>query len=185
MQGTSGRTGGGLAGDMIKGAIAGAVGVWVMDRIGWAMYLHEDPEAFRQEKQAQVGGQYVAHVAAGRAAEFAGGRLSPQQQWRAGKSVHYAIGIMPGAAYGALRNHVEGLGAGRGLIYGLGLFLLMDEGVAPAMGWASGPTKYPWQAHARGLATHLALGAVTDAAFDVLDRLTMHNCCGSAEGRRH
>ncbi len=28
--------------------------MWVMDRVGWDMYLSEDPKAFEQEKEAQV-----------------------------------------------------------------------------------------------------------------------------------
>jgi hypothetical protein len=35
-----------LAADLVVGAIAGAVGVWVMDRVTWDMYLNEDPKAF-------------------------------------------------------------------------------------------------------------------------------------------
>ena len=37
-----------VGGDMLKGAIAGAVGVWVMDRVDWYMFDHEDPEARRR-----------------------------------------------------------------------------------------------------------------------------------------
>jgi hypothetical protein len=46
----------------------------------------------------------------------------------------------------------------------------VDEGVVPALGLGGGPAEYPWQAHARGLATHLILGAVTDGVLDVMDR---------------
>ncbi len=73
--------------------------------------------------------------------------------------------------YAPLRRRIEGLDAGRGLLYGLGLFLLVDEGVVPALGLGAGPTEYPWQAHARGLVTHLVLGLVTDTVLDVLDQV--------------
>jgi hypothetical protein len=53
----NGRKDGSIAADTVKGAIAGAVGVWMMDRVGWDMYLSEDPEAFQQEKEAQVKGK--------------------------------------------------------------------------------------------------------------------------------
>jgi uncharacterized membrane protein YagU involved in acid resistance len=158
---------------MVKGAIAGAVGVWVMDRVGWDMYLSEDPKAFEQEKEAQIEGKYGAHVAAGRIAEATGMNITEQQQHRAGKAIHYGIGIMPAAVYGALRNRVDGLDSGGGLLYGLGLFAVMDEGVAPfVLGITNKPTAYPWQAHWRGLITHLVLGAVTDSVLDALDRVT-------------
>ena len=64
-----------------------------------------------------------------------------------------------------------GSGPGGGSLYGRGLFLVNDELLAPALGLAAGPLQYPWQAHARGLVSHLVLGAATDAALEVLDRV--------------
>ena len=37
--------------ELIKGAIAGAVSVWAMDRLTWYMYRHEDPKAYLKEKR--------------------------------------------------------------------------------------------------------------------------------------
>lgn len=58
-----------------------------------------------------------------------------------------------------------------GLLYGLELFLVQDEGLNPILGTSGGPTEYPWQAHARGLVGHLVLGAVTHATLNVLDQV--------------
>lgn len=170
--GSNSRRNGDLVTDMMKGAIAGAVGVWVMDRVGWDMYLSEDPKAFEQEKEAQVEGKYAAHVAVGKIADAMGKELTETQQHKAGKVMHYGLGVMPGALYGAFRHRVDGLGAGGGLAYGLGLFLMNDEVMNPLMGLSSGPTAYPWQAHWRGLVTHMVLGAVTDSVLDALDQVT-------------
>jgi hypothetical protein len=161
-----------VAADMVKGAIAGAVGVWVMDQVGWGMYLRENREALRQEQEARVEGKDVAHVAAGKLAGAVGRTLSPEQPHPAGIAVHYALGMIPGALYGVLRNRIDRLGTGRGLVYGLGLFLVNDEILAPVLGLASGPLAYPWQAHVRGLVAHVVLGAATDTIFDVLDQVT-------------
>ena len=167
----NGRRNGNLAADMLKGAIAGAVGVWVMDKVGWSMWDHEDPAALQQEREARPKGLDPAHVMANRAAEALGTELTPKQPHPAGVAVHYGLGIMPGAVYGALRNRVDGIGATGGLVYGLALFLVEDEGLNPILGTSGGPTEYPWQAHARGLVSHLVLGAVTHATLDVLDRV--------------
>lgn len=164
------RKGSRLAVGAAKGAIAGAVGVWVMDQVGWGMYLREDPGASREEQQARVGGKDVAHVAAGKLACVVGKELSPKQPHPVGIAVHYALAIVPGALYGPLRHKVAGLSAGRGLLYGAGLFLLNDEILAPVLGLASGPSHYPWQAHARGLVSHMVLGAATDTVLGVLDQ---------------
>ncbi len=160
-----------LGSEMAKGALAGAVGVWVMDQVGWGLYLRQDPGALRREQDARVGGKDVAHVAAGKLASVLGITLSPSQPHPAGIAVHYALGILPGALYGALRGRASRLAAGRGLLYGLGLFVVNDEIVAPLLGLASGPASYPWQAHARGLVSHLVLGAATDTVLGALDEV--------------
>ncbi len=162
----------GFAGDVLKGAIAGAAGVWLMDRAGWFMYRREDSAALQREQAARVDGMDPAHVAAGKVARAFGITLSPSQPHPAGIAVHYALGVVPGALYGPLRRRVKGVGAGRGLLYGLSLFLVNDELLNPLIGLASGPTAYPWQAHARGLVAHLVLGASTDASLDALDRIS-------------
>jgi hypothetical protein len=157
--------------EVVKGAIAGAASVWMMDRVIWYMYNHEDRDAYLQEKQAQKGGKYVAFVAANKMANAVGASMTDKQEFIAGKTVHYLLGIMPGALYGVLRHKIKGLDKGRGLLYGLGLFIVNDEIMAPLGGLASGPLAYPWQAHARGLAGHLTLGAATDATIRALDKV--------------
>jgi uncharacterized membrane protein YagU involved in acid resistance len=157
--------------EVVKGAIAGAASVWMMDKVTWYMYRNEDREAYKQEKKAQKNGKYVASVAADKIANAVGARMSNKQEYMAGKTVHYLLGIMPGALYGLYRHKVKGLDRGRGLLYGLGLFILMDELIAPLAGLSSGPAAYPWQAHARGLAGHLTVGATTDSAVRILDKV--------------
>jgi hypothetical protein len=160
----------GIAADMLLGAVAGAVGVWVMDRVDWFLSDHEDPEARRRTRAVRPGGMDPAHVVANRAVQALGAELSPPQPHPAGIAVHYAIGIGPAAFYGALRDRVPAVGTGRGLLYGLGLFLVQDELLNAAGGFSAGPRAYPWQAHARGLVAHLVYGAVTDAVLDLLHR---------------
>ena len=157
--------------EVLKGAIAGAASVWMMDKVTGYMYRNEDPKAYKQEKQAQKGGKYVAFVAADKIANAVGASMTDKQEYIAGKTIHYFLGMMPGALYGLYRHRVKGLDKGYGLLYGLGLFILMDELVAPLAGLSSGPMAYPWQAHARGLAGHLTVGATTDAAVRVLDKV--------------
>lgn len=156
---------------LLKGAIAGAAGVWVMDQLTWYMYNNEDPKAYLKEKKAQVEGKYAAHAAASKMLNAANVQLNDKELYAAGKTVHYLLGILPGALYGAYRHRVKGVGAWKGLLYGAGLFILVDELIAPMIGIASGPRAYPWQAHARGLAGHLALGATTDASLKLINKV--------------
>lgn len=157
-----------IALDLALGAAAGAAAVWVMDRVDWFMFLNEDPRARRHTQRVREGGEDPAHVLAARLERMTGTRLSRDGHHVAGQAIHYGIGIAPAALYGALRDRVPYLGAGRGALYGLGMFVVEDEVANPVAGLARGPFAYLWQAHARGLVAHLVLGVVTDAAFSLL-----------------
>ncbi len=162
--------GGDVLGDLIKGAVAGAVGVWALDQITWYMWDREDPAALAQERTARPGGLDPAHVMANEAAHAMGKQLHPRQPNPAGIATHYALGILPAALYGAfLRGRMHDLGSARGLAYGLALFALEDELANPLLGTSGPPGDYPWQAHVRGLVGHLTYGAVTDAAIGLLN----------------
>lgn len=158
-----------LFAEIVKGAIAGAAAVWVMDRITWYMYQHEDPLAYKQEKEAQIEGQYVADVAADKMINALGVQATDEQHYYTGRTVHYLLGMVPAALYAVLRHRAEEITFGRGLAFGLGLFIVMDEITAPLLGLSAGPRAYPWQAHVRGLVGHLAVGATTDAVLKIMD----------------
>lgn len=100
--------------DVVRGALAGAVAVWLMDQVGAFLYQRESPETVRQEVEARVEGLDVAHVAANKVAKAIGTELSPRQPHPAGLVVHYALGVVPGALYGPLRHQITGLQAGVG-----------------------------------------------------------------------
>jgi hypothetical protein len=157
---------------LVKGAIAGAVDVWLMDRFTWAFYRNEDAEAYRQEKKAQVGGRYAPNAAGKHLTEALGVELPGKQQYIVGRSIHYIMGMVPGALYALKRHHADRLGAWRGPLYGFGLFITFDEVIVPLLGYASGPTAYPWQAHIRGFVAHLILGATTDTVLTLLEENT-------------
>lgn len=157
--------------DALIGAAAGAAAVWIMDRIDNFNFDHADPEARARTKAVRPGGMDPAHVAANTAAEAVGAELEPRDDNAAGMAVHYALGMMPGVVYGALRREIPALTTGAGTLYGLGLFLLQDEGVNAATGLSAQPDEYPWQAHARGLVGHLGYGAALDATLNLTDSL--------------
>ena len=154
----------------LDGAIAGAVGVVAMDLVAWPMYRGESRRARARERRAWVEGKWANHVAASKVARLFGIELCGKRQFIAGETVHYLMGIVPGMLYGVLRRRAPIVGTGRGLLYGFALYALVDEIGAPLLGIASGPRKYPWQAHLRGLVSHLVMGGVTHAALDALER---------------
>ena len=155
---------------MIKGAIAGAVGVWLMDRFTWYWYSHESTENLVKERAAQKGGRYAPNAAGKLLTDALKITLPQKQQYIVGRSIHYFMGIAPGALYALARHRAKSLGLWRGPLYGSTLFISFDEIIAPALGFASGPMAYPWQAHARGFIAHLILGATTETVLNLLDR---------------
>jgi hypothetical protein len=161
--------GSGVAADLAKGAIAGAVGVWVMDRVDWFMVEHGDQEAWRRTQAVRPNGKDPAHNMAGLAARAVGASPPPQPH-PIGIATHYAVGVAPAVAYAVTRRHLPGGILSRGLILGLGMFLVEDEIVNPIIGVAAPPQRYPLQAHARGLIAHLVLGVVTETVLASLDR---------------
>jgi hypothetical protein len=154
--------------DALMGAVAGAIGVWALDRVDWYLYNRERPETRRRTQAVRPRGMDPAHLLANQAAEALGMELSPRQPHPVGIAVHYAIGIVPAALYGALLDDAPALGAGRGSLYGLSVFVIHDEILNPALGLAARPADYPWQDHARGFAAHLAYGLVTHAVLGML-----------------
>lgn len=156
--------------DLLKGAVAGALGVWVMDKVGWRMWDREDPQALDRELRARPHGRDVAHEMAHKAAGAVGVQMADRQPHPAGMAVHYALGVVPGAIYAAARRRAPKVAVMSGAVYGFALWALNDEAVAPLLGVAAGPTEYPPQAHVRGLVSHVALGVATDLALDAMDR---------------
>lgn len=85
-------------------------------------------------------------------------------------TLHYGLGVLPGAAYAKLRKSLPAIRAGRGAVYGAALFLVNDLVMSRLLGVASSPRRYPWQAHARGLVAHMTLGVATEAVLSQIDK---------------
>ena len=158
-----------IAADLAKGAAAGAAGVWIMDRVDWFMVEHGDQEAWRQTQEVRPNHKDPAHNMAGVVAKAIGAE-PPSQPHPAGIAIHYAVGMAPAAFYALNRRRLPGGPLSRGLLFGLGMFIVEDEVLNPLAGLAAPPGRYPWQAHARGLISHLVLGVVTEAILSALDR---------------
>ncbi len=80
------------------------------------------------------------------------------------------MGIGGGVLYAVLRDRVPGSGLRRGVVYGAGSSLVVDEGLSPLLAFSPGPLAFPWQTHARGFIGHLVYGGVVGAAMRVQDR---------------
>lgn len=157
-----------VAMNILKGAVAGAVGAWAMDQITSFFAEQEEPEVLSSETRVRPGGDTPQKLMAKKIAETAGYELAPRQTEYGGSMAHYAVGMLPAAVYAASRSR-RGPNWGRGMMLGLGMFVLQDEIGNWAFGLADRPDKYPWQTHLRGLIGHLGYGAATEGTLSILD----------------
>jgi uncharacterized membrane protein YagU involved in acid resistance len=84
--------------------------------------------------------------------------------------MHYALGIFPGAVYAVVRDRFRPVRAGRGILFGLALWVVNDELLNSALGLSGPPEAYPLSSHLRGLIGHLVLGVATDLGIELADR---------------
>jgi uncharacterized membrane protein YagU involved in acid resistance len=65
-----------------------------------------------------------------------------------------------------------------GLLAGLGMWLLVDEGANAALGFTPPATAYPRETHLRGLLGHVAYGGALGVLLSVGDRLFLRGPSG-------
>jgi hypothetical protein len=153
----------------VLGAAAGAAATWIMGMATSVMYERENPVARKREDDVR-GGRQASSVAAQKAAKALGRSLTAAQSETFGNGIHWALGIGVGALYGALRHRMPALASGLGSLFGTAFFLTIDEAANTALRLTPPPTRFPWQAHARGLAGHLVYGLVAESVLRASDR---------------
>jgi hypothetical protein len=75
--------------------------------------------------------------------------------------VHWGYGMSQGGLYGAVRAGKPFPDITGGLAFGTGLWAFGDELAVSALGFADGPTKFPFSQHAHRWGAHLTYGLVT------------------------
>jgi hypothetical protein len=85
--------------------------------------------------------------------------------------VHWVYGLLQGGVYGALSGRGPGLDLRGGALFGANLWLFGDEVMVPLLGLQSGPAAVSGTQHINRLGAHLAYGASTAAATQLLKRL--------------
>jgi uncharacterized membrane protein YagU involved in acid resistance len=154
--------------DVMRGALAGAFATWLMDLVTTGIYEIHPPEVLEQEKAAQPNGKSSVTNLVDRVEAVTGFDIPSERRPAVENAVHYALGVLPGAAYAVLRRYAPASRLGRGLAYGLVLFVVNDELMNASLG-LSGPIEaYPPESHLRGFAGHAVLGVATETGIQVL-----------------
>jgi len=150
-------------GNIWKGAAAGIVGgllaSWVMNKFQAAMVQMES----QGKKKSSSGGEDATVKTADRVSRsLLDHKLTRKEKEVAGPVVHYAMGAVSGAIYGAMSELMPVAKWGLGLPFGAMVWLVADEVALPALGLSKKPADYPAGVHAKALASHLVYGLSTD-----------------------
>jgi len=168
---------GGIVADLIKGAIAGGVATWALDRaadaiegrgrLGTAIHDfvtggdEDEPGREPQGVPSSPGPSPGARAAP----------ATPAPPARRSSPLRWCIGIGAGAVYGVVRPRVPFLSRSERMGFGSSFFVLIDEGLLSGLGFEPPPASFPWNAETRGLAGHIVFGVVADATLSVLDTI--------------
>lgn len=154
--------------DAVRGALAGAAATWLMDLVTTGLYEAQPSEVTKQEQAAQPNGKSSVANLVDKVEVQAGITVPAARRPLVEQVIHYALGIVPGAMYGVLRRWLPFARFGRGLAYGLALFVVNDEWLNTQLGLAGPVDAYPPETHLRGLAGHAVLGVSTETGIQLL-----------------
>ena len=154
--------------DGLRGALAGAAAVWVMDLVTTALLDYQPREVTDREEAARPRGKPALDNLVARLEGDLAVELTEDQRNGLIQLLHYGLGVFPGVLYALLRKRVPLLGAANGVVYGLLLFAVNDEYLNTRLGLAGPFSAYPVETHWRGLVGHIALGVTTDTGIDLL-----------------
>lgn len=156
---------------LTRALAAGVVATATLVLVRQALW-HLEPAALRErEMRLREGTEQTGFQKPVRAlAERLKVPLSKKGETALGELIAWSAGILGVVAYTFARTRWPRLGAGRGALFGVGVWLGEDEGAMPALGLAKGPSHYPWQAHARGFGAHLAYGVAAESTLRALER---------------
>ena len=155
---------------LVSGAAAGVVGGYVGTKVmnPVTTKLQElAPEADKaKEKAVSPGSPY--RIGVQKAAHLLGITLTEEQVETMASVSPYTVGIVGGLLYVGLRRSLRLNPLLAGLISAMALFVIVDEGLTPALGLSAPDRAYPMSTHLRGFLGHLAYGAAAAATAEIL-----------------
>jgi hypothetical protein len=149
-----------LVKELLLGTGAGFAATKVMDQVTTAFQERQSESSRRRERELQEEPAYTK--AAERLAQLEGRQLDPQRAEQLGQGLHLGLGISGGILAGILA--ARGMNPiGAGILIGLGIWLVVDEGANAVLGLTPPAPAYPRETHIRGLVGHIAYGGALGA----------------------
>ena len=153
---------------LVRGLLVGFAATEALDWTSIALYDNES-RGLRLRENRTRHFRHAYETAVVRIADAIGRSLTRREMHTWGWRFHKVFGVLGGLSYVAMRRRYPAVGAGLGLAYGIGFFLLGDEVMVPAFGLTPGPTAFSWKVHARGAIAHVAYGVAAEATYRLLD----------------
>ena len=127
----------------------------------------------RHEREVRPGAS-SSLVAAQKLAQAIGTSPSEKEAALWGAVIHFATGIGWGPVYGLLRRYGGFRPVVAALASGVGMSLILDEGLVPALGLSAPNRHYHALTRTRGIVAHLIYGTAVALTAEGLGRLMKH-----------
>lgn len=150
-----------ISSDIAFGAIAGIIGGFAL--AGTAAFIYGLTSKKDTIKEALIEPRDPFIVMAEKTEKLIGINLNERQKKLFEQSVSTALTASAGAGYALLTRKWKLNWLLGGVVFGGLFWVAEDEGLSPALGLVGDNTKYPLEAHVRGLAAHVIFGIVTAA----------------------
>ena len=145
--------------DLLVGAASGVLGGAALLGMSATLYALAAPKDIEKEQAIEPRDPFI--VLAQNLQKATGKTMTEHGEQVFEQGVANSLGAAMGAAYAlTARRWKLGWLAG-GTVFGTLFWLIEDEGIGPALGLAGDNTKYPLEAHLRGLLAHVTFGIVT------------------------
>ena len=149
--------------DLLKGIVAGAIGGLVASFV-MTEYQGLTAKLTESDKKSSAKKDEPANVKAAEmvSEDIFDHKLKKSEKEPAGKAMHYLMGGISGAIYGATAELTGATTFAAGLPFGSAVWASADDVVVPALGLSKSPTDYPLSTHAYALSSHWVYGLVTE-----------------------
>lgn len=154
-------SGNNLSNELAIGAFAGLIGGFALAGAAQVMYNLTSEDKKREEADIEPRDPFI--VLADKLQNLTGVKLNERQKKVFEQSTVTTVALASGMAYAALARKSKLNWLAKGAIFGALFWAIEDEGMGTALGLFGDNTKYPLEAHIRGLVAHVAFGVVTAA----------------------
>ena len=140
-----------------KGVAAGLVASFVMDQFQ-KLLAKDAPDSGEEDEPATVKAADRVHRA------LTGKPIAKHLRPAAGNVFHYGLGAVLGGIYAGAARPAPAVTAVAGSAFASVVWLVLDEGLLPALGLGKKWMEVPASTHLHGWVSHLAFGSALEAA---------------------